>query len=160
MQSGLRLNAARIMHRLVSGTHAGAATQGATLLAKHCTADSAEQMHGTALHSAYYLALGAAGALLRCIRCIFGHDIHSAQLIRSISNAFSCHASACRHLEMEKDTFVAAKSVQLAFIAPGEYMHIDLASVGSLELVRPLQPAAVGAANKAQGSLYGCACRA
>ncbi len=36
------------------------------LVAKHCTADSAEHMNGTALHSAYYLALGAAGALLRC----------------------------------------------------------------------------------------------
>ena len=40
--------------------------QGATLLTKHCTAESAEQMRGTTLHSAYYLALGAAGALLRC----------------------------------------------------------------------------------------------
>jgi len=66
--------------------------------------------------------------------------------------------SACRHLETEKDTFVAAKSVRLNFVAPGDYMHIDLASVESLELVRPLQPAAVGPANKAQGSLYGCAC--
>lgn len=51
---------------------------------------------------------------------------------------------------------MAAKSVHLDFIAPGDYMHIDLASVESLELVRPLQPAPVGAANKLQGSLYGC----
>ena len=53
-------------HHHLSGCDLSAAAQGATLLAKHCTPDSAEQMHGTALHSAYYLALGAAGALLRC----------------------------------------------------------------------------------------------
>ena len=61
-----------------------------------------------------------------------------------------------RHLETEKDRFVAASSVHLDFVAPGDFMHIDLASVESLELVRPLQPASGGTASKAQGSLYGC----
>ena len=70
------------------------------------------------------------------------------------------YASAGRHLKTEKDTFLAAKSVQLNFVAPEDYMHIDLASVESLELVRPLQPAAIGPANKSRGSLYGCACQA
>ena len=69
----------------------------------------------------------------------------------------SCSSPApSRHLETEEDTFVAASSVRLDFVAPGDYMHVDLASVESLELVRPLQPAGGGSASKAQGSLYGC----
>ena len=61
---------------------------------------------------------------------------------------------------MEKDTFVAASSVRVDFVAPGDYMHIDVASVESLELVRPLQPAGGGFANKNEGSLCGCVLRA
>ena len=68
----------------------------------------------------------------------------------------SAAVSRSRHLETERDTFVAAKSVHLDFVAPGDYMHIDLASAESLELVRPLQPAATGSASKAQSSLFGC----
>jgi hypothetical protein len=60
-----------------------------------------------------------------------------------------------RHLETEKDTFVAASSVHLDFVVPGEFMHIDLASVESLELIRPLQPNSGSLASKAHGSLYG-----
>ena len=69
----MHLTLAVCLQRTHSRKYSGAvpactAAQGAARLAKHCTAESAEQMHGTALHSAYYLALGAAGALLRCQR--------------------------------------------------------------------------------------------
>ena len=52
---------------------------------------------------------------------------------------------------------MAAKSVHVEYVAAGSYMAIDAGSVLSLELLRPLQPGAAGAATRKASSLFGCA---
>ncbi|EIE21559.1 hypothetical protein COCSUDRAFT_17595 [Coccomyxa subellipsoidea C-169] len=119
LSSGIN-KAARPFHQVPMSRTCFDDTKG-SLAVSHCASEATRaDLEGTALRSNYYLALGAAGALLH-------------------------------FLEQEQHTVLAGGTLHVMYVSPTSYMHIDIATVRALELIKPMKAPTQGSRG---GSLF------